>query len=140
MTDIALINWPQLDSCGCRNFAVSVNPSSGDLNPTGFISNAKLSNVDASALYHVPPSDPGKVTFDNCVDFICTGLNNTVLVDEDGSLTGHSEGASVIPLDPQLVLGDTRAQAMVNMTSYVVPGSKYRYDCHPNSAWQEFTF
>ena len=54
MTDIALINWPQLDDCGCRNFAVSANPSSGDLNPTGFISKAMLSNVDSDALWHVP--------------------------------------------------------------------------------------
>ena len=126
ITDVALINWSQQDNCGCRNFAVSPNPSSGDLNPTGFISSVALSNVDASAIYHVPPSDPSKVTFEDCVDFVCTGLNNTLLVDEDGSLTGHPGGASLLPLDPQLVVGDTRALAQNAMLSYVVPGGQYR--------------
>lgn len=131
MTDIALINWPQLDACGCRNFAVSANPSSGDLNPTGFISKAMLSNVDSDALWHVPPSDPAKVNHEDCVDFVCTGLNNTMLVDEDGSFTSTPEGATLLPLDPKLVQGDIRAQAIVNMTSYVVPGGKYRYVSPP---------
>ena len=108
ITNVAFVNWQQQDSCGCRNFAISPNPSAGDLRhwatyPTG------LSNVDANAVYHVPPSETSKVTFDDCVDFVCTGLNNTVLVDVDGSLTGHSEGASLLPLDPNLVIGDDRA-------------------------------
>ena len=128
ITNVALINWPQQDDCGCRNFAVSPNPSSGDLNPTGFISSVALSNVHESAIYHVPPSDPAKVNIEDCVDFVCTGLNNTLLVDEDGSLTGHAGGASLLPLDPQLVVDDSRAIATPDMISYVVPGGQYRCD------------
>jgi hypothetical protein len=126
VTDVAFINWQQQDSCRCRNFALSPNPSSGDLAPTGFVSRLQLSNVDSSAVFHVPPSEGGKVTFDNCVDFVCTGLNNTLLVDQDGSLTGHSSGATLLPLDPNLVINDARATAKTDMISYVVPGGQYR--------------
>lgn len=127
ITDVALINWPKQDDCGCRNFAVSANPSSGDLSPTGFISSVTLTNVDPHAIYHVPPSELGKINHQDCVDFVCTGLNNTMLVDEDGSLTGYPGGASLLPLDPQLVVGDTRAVAVPDMIAYVVPGGQYRY-------------
>lgn len=133
ISDVALINWPKQDDCGCRNFAVAANPSGRNLNPTGFISSALLSNVDPNTLWHIPPSDPGKVNHEDCVDFVCTGLNNTLLVDEDGSLTGNNGGASLLPFDPQLVVDDTRAVAMPDMLSYVVPGGQYRYNttCFP---------
>jgi hypothetical protein len=126
ITDVAFINWPQQDACGCRNFAISPNPSAGDLSPPGFVSNLQLSNVDVNAIYHNPPSNPWKITFEDCVDFVCTGLNNTVLVDTDGSLTGHSSGATLLPLDMQLVAGDSRAIAEADMLSYVVPGGQHR--------------
>jgi hypothetical protein len=126
ISDVALINWPKQDDCGCKTFAVAANPSSGDLNPTAFISRVMKTQVDPHALYHAPPSDRSKATFDDCVDFACTGLNNTMLVDEDGSLTGYSGGACLLPLDPQLVVGDKRAVAVPDMLAYVVPGGQYR--------------
>jgi hypothetical protein len=128
ISDVALINWPKQDDCGCKTFAVAANPSSGDLNPTAFMSGVMKSGVDPHAICHVPPSDRSKATPDDCVNFECTGLNNTVLVDQDGSLTENSGGATILPLDPRLVVGDKRAVAIPEMHAYVVPGGQYRCD------------
>jgi hypothetical protein len=54
------------------------------------------------------------------------GLNNTVLVDIDGSFTGHSGGATIVPYNHELVEGDTRAIFYPGMSAYVVHGSAYR--------------
>jgi hypothetical protein len=54
------------------------------------------------------------------------GLNNTVLVDIDGSFTGHSGGATIVPYNHELVEGDTRAIFYPDMSAYVVPKSAYR--------------
>lgn len=54
------------------------------------------------------------------------GLNNTVLVDEDGSFTGYGGGATIVPYNHDLVSGDTRAVYFPDMLAYIVPGGEYR--------------
>ena len=122
--NVALVNWPQQDDCGCRHFAIAPNPSSGDLSPTTFVSAAALSNVSSGAQYHSPPPDPELVNFEDCVDFECTGLSHAVLVDTDGSLTGAP--ASVVRGDTALVTGDSRAVYNELMDAIVVTGGSYR--------------
>lgn len=73
ISDVAFVNFPDEDSCGCGAFPVTPNPSSGDLAPTGFISKVEMSNVDLESVTHIPPSDTGKIVLEDCVDFVCTG-------------------------------------------------------------------
>lgn len=122
--DAALVNWPEQDTCGCRHFAITPNPSADDLTPTAFVSGVAAANVAEGAQYHSPPADPSRATFDNCVDFECTGLNHAVLVDTDGSLMGSP--ASVIRGDPALAVNDTRTRYSAQMDAIVVTGGSYR--------------
>eukprot|EP00892_Ulva_mutabilis_P008257 jgi/Ulvmu1/5803/UM025_0058.1 len=122
--DIALVNWPQSDICDCRHFAITPNPSADDLSPTAFVSGVAKSNVAEGAQYHPPPADRGRATFDNCVDFECTGLSHSVLVDTDGSLMGAP--ASVIRGDTSLAINDTRAVSSQLMDAIIVSGGAYR--------------
>ena len=124
MSDVALVNWPQEDSCGCRHFGITPNPTADDLSPTVFVQRIAQSNVASGAQYYTPPGDPRRATFDNCVEFECTGLNHAVLVDTDGSLVGSP--ASVVRGDDNLVIGDTRSSYNALMDAYVIPGGSYR--------------
>lgn len=85
--DVAFLSFPDQDDCGCGAVAVMPNPSSGDLSPTGFISNVVTAGVDMGSLYHIPPANPAKVVLEDCVDFVCTGV--------DPGLCGPTDPATV---------------------------------------------
>lgn len=129
MSDIALVNWPRTDYCECAHFAISPNPTSDDLTPTVFVNGIAQSGVADGAVYHPPRADPSRATFDNCVDFECTGLNHAVLVDTDGSLTGSPASVICGSTDSEAfprTSFDPRGSYNSGMDAYVVPGANYR--------------
>ena len=57
------------------------------------LSNIVLTNVDDSALVYLHDPNPGWANEADCGTYTCTGLNNGLLVDVDGSFAG---GASIV--------------------------------------------
>lgn len=127
VSDVALIGWANSDSCSCINAALAANPSSGDLQPTAFVRAVTKETSDYGALYYSPDPNPAAKNPEDCVDDVCTGLANDVLVDVDGTLFGAGPETSAVARNGGALEGDTRAAFQATYNAYIVPNSRYRY-------------
>ena len=83
---------------GCvNNHIFATNPYASDASASTFTSNLDLINVDPeSIVFFNYPSDDW-IGIDDCGGWYCTGINNAIIKDTDGTLTGQS--ANLIPLN-----------------------------------------
>ena len=126
ISDTALINWKPVDDCNCVNTAISDNPSASDISPTGFVSTIVKENVAVNAEVNFHEPDVGLVNPNDCVEFVCTGLNNNVIVDVDGSLLDQGASTSIVASNTPVMEAEKRATLSTARNVYIVPGSMYR--------------
>jgi hypothetical protein len=120
---------------GCKNnYIITSNDIAPDGEAVALISNSVLTNVDPNRVFHFFPPSPGSIGIDNCGGWMCTGYNNVLIKDTDGSLTkGFYSGTAtpsvafpnlqkVAESNPDCTFVDNR-----NAEGYVCKTNKWSY-------------
>ncbi|CAG9312591.1 unnamed protein product [Blepharisma stoltei] len=97
-SDSTFVNFIKT-GCG-RDYAISGNDQVPNLPQPNLFSKSTFINVDKGSIAYMPSPDKSLIGVGFCGDWVCTGANNNLIQDIDGTITGGSIGGAVIPLVP----------------------------------------
>jgi len=85
--------------CG-RDYAIGGNEKVPNLPQPNLFSKSTFINVDKGSIAYMPAPDKSLIGVGFCGNWVCTGANNNLVQDIDGTITGGPIGGAVIPLVP----------------------------------------
>lgn len=97
ISDVEFMNWTSPDTCGRSRFAVATNPTSPNAVPIHHFSNITWRNVDDESKLYMHDPDPARRNSEECgVAQGCTGLQNVVFKDTDGTFVEEPHGHTIV--------------------------------------------
>jgi hypothetical protein len=88
VSDVEFANFGTTKNCK-RNFVFQSNAGASDASANTFLSKISLVNVDYEAKINFAAATSQWLGYQHCGTFVCTGLNNMIVRDEDGSFLGY---------------------------------------------------
>ena len=103
LNNIYFFNYRVDPECQVNNYALKTNPRAPDYTLPTIILESKLFNVDENSIAHMSDPNPDWVNDEDCGNWDCTGLQNAIFKDKDGSILGNEFGGDIIPKNPSIV-------------------------------------
>lgn len=114
-TGIQFVNF--IDNECKRDYAIKGNSLIPDLHQPSMFAQVSKVNVDPDSLAFIPDPDKSLIKVEDCGTWVCTGLENVLIVDTDGSFTGGSQGGAIISNNPGVANSDV-CSLNTEMNSY----------------------
>lgn len=82
-------NWNEISNLGCKsNYLLKTNENAEDYTPITILKNNQVSNSGGNPQTIALIDKPNPANLNACGGTSCTGLNNVLIIDADGSIAG----------------------------------------------------